>query len=837
MEAKLTVPLLPLASQALDTWRSEDFQLPTSFRKQEDEPDERLADHFDRLNDIVQLAMKHFDRAPTAPADKAGISYQELLWMTLEDWAGHEARGESQLFSTIEDVSSFLSPMKLLDLDFNEDSRLHRARTKHEEGSRLHLYTAYLARLRHDLANLTGQPFVTVKDQPEVELPVFCRQILASFNDLKQVSFDSRLVRESTPAPVSRVKCTIDGLFDIRERLDDILTELAEACVGKDYKVQLGDFGLVLEVEVSDEAFVTPQKALGTEQEPAVHNESTEYISCLEAEVMELQARLIGADQPEAALYAKAQESRVMDLELQVESLSEALSLAQQQVWALSKASCSLEVSSVVEASAKSEVVRHLEELLLQELDSFKAEKAKLAEQAKHFEAETSMVLQEHQAENESVLQDLAEELEQQLAKETVLQQRIQQLQSEVDTLKSPDLSQVMHHRRDSGTYMEDLSQVVHHRRDSGTWMEVSESQSLDGLRLELAKCYSQLENHDPQRESASAIRQEIKEIRSKLDVLHTKQALQAVQHNIEHTDLSLKQLEDQWLASNCASRQAQSLGKDPLKPTSSCSSRPQSLRTTTDITVTSDRDQLTFRSMKQDQMSSERAELAKARAELESDTAKFSKKKALLKAKINKVNERQHKLVELERGLAEKQAAVLIQEKKQSCHKQAIDEEWARIDQKRHDVLKCHRMMDEEWQLLIEETKQFETLKLQDREAQADLTAEWRRLQRQLEEVESSRGEHAKFKAQLQENLDRIERQRENLDRERRKIAKEREHLSLEREKLQLHKQEMYEHMKEVTRKDTSFERHPRTLDRRPLDKGRRDRSMTTSMRKVDES
>jgi hypothetical protein len=67
---------------------------------------------------------------------------------------------------------------------------------------------------------------------------------------------------------------------------------------------------------------------------------------------------------------------------------------------------------------------------------------------------------------------------------------------------------------------------------------------------------------------------------------------------------------------------------------------------------------------------------------------------------------------VELERGLADKQAAVLIQEKKQSRHKLAIDEEWARIDHKRHDVLKCHRMMDEEWQLLVEETKQFEHLR-----------------------------------------------------------------------------------------------------------------------------
>jgi hydroxyethylthiazole kinase-like uncharacterized protein yjeF len=34
------------------------------------------------------------------------------------------------------------------------------------------------------------------------------------------------------------------------------------------------------------------------------------------SEVMELQARLICADHPEAAMYAKAQEARVMDLEL-----------------------------------------------------------------------------------------------------------------------------------------------------------------------------------------------------------------------------------------------------------------------------------------------------------------------------------------------------------------------------------------------------------------------------------------------------------------------------------------------------------------------------------------
>jgi hypothetical protein len=134
--------------------------------------------------------------------------------------------------------------------------------------------------------------------------------------------------------------------------------------------------------------------------------------------------------------------------------------------------------------------------------------------------------------------------------------------------------------------------------------MEVSESQSLDGRRLELAKCYSQLETHN-----VGLLLESNR--RSGQGKQTADQASPAVQHNFEHTDLNIKQLEHQWFA--CPSQQAQYLGNDPPKPTFSFSSRPQSLRTTTDVTVTSDCDELTLRCTKQNQLSTERDELAKA--------------------------------------------------------------------------------------------------------------------------------------------------------------------------------------------------------------------------------
>lgn len=807
MKHKQSVPKLALPSSPLDTWRSEDFQLPTSFRttRRDEEPDEKLTDQLDRLNGIVQFVMGRFNpsEASTEAVEaeqrqQPTVCYRENLQMTVEDWLGHEVRTEAQpeLFSTIEHVSAFLSPMKdqLLDLDFNDESRIHKSRHyKQDETNKLQLFIAYMARLKHDLANLTGQPFIAIKDQPEVELPVFCKQVLKIVGEV--VTREKSISLSMIAAQEPHVKCSIDDLFDIRERIEDILAEVTEEGRSKEYRIQLGDFAVGLQVEIGEEMFASPQKPSRTPSEPQSSAKAEakhyDYVRSLEVEVMELKAKLLLSEQAETSIFAGAQEARLMDLELQVEALGEELKLSQQQVWALSRASCNPDISAIIQESEKSDVVRQLEGLLMHELDSFKAEKYRLSEQARQIEVETSIVLQEQHAASDTVLREIAAELEQHQAIEEALKQRIHQLENEVDTLRTPD-----------------LCQGVHHRRDSGTWMEVSQSQSVDKLNKRLSECYSKLENHDPQMGPPSAIRREIKEIRSKLDVLQTKEALQAVELCIENTDLNLKKLERECI-----------------------SAKSKSLRTTCDITNTSDRyqEQLTFRSSEQDRLNSERAGLTKALEEFNAEKAKFEAKKGLLKQKINKVNERQHKLVEREKLLAEKQTLLLLQEKKQDCHKQAIDEEWARIDEKRHEVLKCHRMMDEEWTVLMEETRAFELVKQQDRKAQAELNVERQRLQTQLNEIESSRLEQERFKVQLKENSERLEKRRELLEREMSKIAQEREILSYEKEKLKVHKTEVFTRIKdlELEQKDCSFERLQLTQDRRKVEKSKRDMSL----------
>jgi hypothetical protein len=744
---KPNIPKLTLSFSPQDTWRKEDFQLPTSFRttRREDEPDEKLTDQLDRLNEIVQFVMNRFetpDSSAEAAVDRpAAVCYRELLLMTLEDWAAHEARTDSQLFSTIDHVSCIMSPMKLLDFDFNEESRLRRSRgSKQLEDTRLQIFTAYVSRLRHDLGNLTSQTFIAVKEQPEVEFPLFCKQVLATVAEL--------LTKEKSFAVVQEphVKCSVEDLFDIRERLDDILNDLVQDCKGKQYQVQLGDIALYLEVEVAPH--LSPEKTSSSRsvgQEPSkAEPEGFEYVSCLEAEVMELKAKLAASDHPDASMFITAQEGRVMDLELQVEALSEELKLAHQQVWALSRSNCSMEVSAIIEASEKSDTVKQLEELLLQELDSFKAEKAKLTEQAKQIEVQTSAVFQEHQAANEAVLQRLTADLGHYQANEAALNLRIQDLESQLKKAGSTKSS----------------------------YIEMPLSAEM--LKRRLSECYSQLENHDPQMGPPSVIRREIKEIRAKLDGLQL-------------------DLDDQCIENT-----------DPIrKGVFSCKS--QSLRTTLDYpsdlgtSPTSEHTRLTY----------ERSELAKAKEDLEVEKARIDKQKAQLKEKIGRVNERQHKLVEREKLLTDKQTLLLLQEKKQDCHKQAIDEEWARIDEKRHDVLKCHRMMDEEWKALMEETRVFEQLKQNDRKSQTDLVAERQKLQRQLEDIETSRSELDIYKTQLQKSCDDIERQHKTLDRERRRIDQEREALSLEREKLQLHKREVFERLQEYStaKQDCSFE------------------------------
>jgi hypothetical protein len=195
---------------------------------------------------------------------------------------------------------------------------------------------------------------------------------------------------------------------------------------------------------------------------------------------------------------------------------------------------------------------------------------------------------------------------------------------------------------------------------------------------------------------------------------------------------------------------------------------------------------------------SEEFSDLLSERKKFDKEKSEFNNKKQLLKDKIDKVNERQRKLLEREKLLTEKQTLLLLQEKKQDCHKQAMDEEWARIDVKRQDVLKCTRMIDDEWKAILEETKHFEQMKEHDRKLKEELVAERTKL---LEKIENLDAKSAKVEAEynkLEETKRKLDKEKEFISREKGKLLEERETLEQERLRLLSIRDELCEKVKQ---------------------------------------
>jgi predicted acylesterase/phospholipase RssA len=130
--------------------------------------------------------------------------------------------------------------------------------------------------------------------------------------------------------------------------------------------------------------------------------------------------------------------------------------------------------------------------------------------------------------------------------------------------------------------------------------------------------------------------------------------------------------------------------------------------------------------------------------------------------------------------------------------------------------VLKCHKLIDDEWKILLEETKQFENLKLADRQVKiefqslrsdmdrsgfkdvstikkkieadtADISKEWEQITIIKQELEDERATMQSNKRELSDKLRQIQIEKKELqydkmqmERERRDIDENRRDLSL---------------------------------------------------------
>ena len=216
-------------------------------------------------------------------------------------------------------------------------------------------------------------------------------------------------------------------------------------------------------------------------------------------------------------------------------------------------------------------------------------------------------------------------------------------------------------------------------------------------MKNQMENLYSQLENTDALH--TPAVNKSIKKLKKKIDTLSTKKALLAAENTQEKLgsrkkpspysvksydlplirSLNLSLLEESQVKNFCSTterEEAMELRK-----------RIQSLENEKGI-----------------------VEIIEIQKRLDSEKEKFDKKKDMLREKINKVNERTKQLAEKEKRLNEKQTYLEVREKKQQYHNQAIHEEWLRIDEKRQEVLKSQKQIEEEWKSILEHSG-FESL------------------------------------------------------------------------------------------------------------------------------
>ena len=187
-----------------------------------------------------------------------------------------------------------------------------------------------------------------------------------------------------------------------------------------------------------------------------------------------------------------------------------------------------------------------------------------------------------------------------------------------------------------------------------------------------------------------------------------------------------------------------------------------------------------------------------------------------MVKERVDKINARQKKIQEREHLLTEKQNLLFLQEKKQECHKQAINEEWNRIDEKRCEVLKCHKLIDDEWKILVEETRQFDILKSQDREVKIELQSLRKKMSdTNFEDVNSIKSRIERDNAEITQEWQQLNIEKQTMEDKESKLVAMRKQLAAERRQIAIEKKEL------------QFDKMSIEKEKQDIDENRRDLSL----------
>ena len=871
-------PATDLEGLQLTTCRSEleDFALPTSFRTSRGKPEamEKIPGQLERLTGLIESVMdnlKEESRDSTCQLalgeaweqgekDRTEMRLEEI-WAVAEKYK-RESEEKAQELSIVK--QQFALAMNLKETEIDSTSALANkleelvdkaqslglncrfisyttlAKAKEQLKSAESMQTILINELRllkHHTENLTGQRLNSLSGNWEIELPAFCKNLLTLISSLSL--HKSTLSQQHQD--IGKVTCSAEDLQHVVERVGAILEDCEQSGGCQEFGIQLGQLGVTVVVE-SQEVVDLPRnlsrkvsegiacKGSVTErvcEAPRAEIDSLAYIHQLEERIVDLQSTLQGREDPSNQLQSDTMAS---ELEVKLEEAMYKLTLANQQITKLKQGKYSQDEERVAQNyKLKLAEVRAREDQLRDTNTKLVLEREHLRLKTREFEREREGFMAKHEA----AMQELAVAF-QQLRKETC-DASGQTEEGEQDKSRLIDSQQVM-------------------RKESGQWINLGSSKK---AAQQLHRLYTELEKGlEPDR--LSDFRKRLFLVKTRLEGLSGDSeeaetgsvftlsedeasgrtwspargpsphfSMSRIDQKEDCTaDIKLKdeQIETLQIEIGEKDRKIQEIIEDNaklreekliyLKKSDEIDQLKQTLQNYISVRTTETQEIEKFRS---------------EQASFEDEKSAFRQKRALLSEKIALINDRQKKLQAKEKLLTEKETLLLLQEKKADLHKQAVDQLWKENDEKRHELFKCERVIDDEWKVLMEETRQFEALKVGDKRVRAELEAQ---REEARERTERLRGEEDRVRGLLI----KATKEREALEREKGKVRSERKVLSEERSNLIKAKAALKELLSRC-----QTQQNERNLDSFAIVKGRRsveeqDRLLVAALPALDE-
>lgn len=719
-----------LESLQLTTCRSEseDFVLPTSFRTSRGRNDSlfKIPSQLDRLTGLLDSMMDNLKDSPTSQVpDLCPLLDLERAMMRLEDAVASEWRHREEkleLCRELQDAKEQLS-LSCIAMEIPTD-----ASPKRENALLETIVLAEMRQLKRHIENLTSRKIsIITGNHWEQELPLFVRTIIEAVSSL--------IHPKSTPEyPKSllKVTCSAEDLQAVVAKVGEILEDFEAMGGTKEFGIQLGGLGVTVRVEGEEVITELPQEMVGV---------LAEQIACGE-ESGEVQHsnRSIGTEEQDSAVYTRQLEGKIAELqgiiagqaaehlEIPLDSLSTELeskleeamyklTLANKQIERLKQSKSLPDSSESLGQNYKLKLAEALlrEEKLKEGCAKLTLEKEKMRLQYGRLEEEKENLLNQL-----SLLPPPSKSIVNVLI-QTSPPISNALIQTSPSPLSSPQLLNLSHsHWAESCSPLAQHLTHIYEEVEKGTESALIMKELREIRELVARNGRGSEEEEWMEEEQEERLDREREKTGLMAEMKDKEQEVENLRETLFHTDNRLSQ----------ALSEVATLKEERLFSLKAASDLDELKRTVANF--------LSAKSADSESAVKERKAVEMDRKELEAEREKFRRKRDMLREKVELVNERQRKVTAKEKLLVEKETLLQLEEKKNAYHKQAVDQLWRENEEKRRELQKCHKVIEDEWKLLMEETRQFEALKVADKRVRTDWDDRERELEAQADQLET---------------------------------------------------------------------------------------------------